>query len=201
MSFIQYAVTLTLVVTGWWGNVIRQLCLRRGFLIRWLTVWFFFCCVQVSLGERWTANLGFCFTLAVLIFGWYKTENKYDAALTRTILCGASFCFFVQELAVLDPALLFVPPYVFQSAALYFFTVALPSIWPRIVCFIGSVQLGYTLWVVFHKGEFIRPSLGDDVFSELLWTSVLTFFVMESVREALLNRWRTTVGPIDKDVT
>lgn len=193
LSVILYAITMTLLLTGWWDQLLLRLNIRRMTLIGWFTIAIIASRLTFFITEEINVNLGFVFVLSAAVYCWGKTTTGYGAMLFGATVFTGSVCYFIREISVVDPALLLLPSGWLQAGVLFLLAgVSVRSLWERMALMTGGITAGYLLSLWHHLGELPVWTFGEPAFFDLVWSCLLGLLIMESIPHvAMWGRWRS----------
>lgn len=188
ISIILYVIMVVLLATGWWSRALASLSLRRMSAIAWLTIGFTASWITFSPHERVQINFGFGFVLFIAGYGWGKTSLSHRLMLFATIIFAGSVCYFIHEMAIIDPALLILPASTLQAGVVLVLAgMSLTGLWPRFALLTGGLTAGYLLSLFRHLNDIPTWHFGDLRFFDLFWVCFIGLLIMESVtRKAAL---------------
>ena len=192
LSVTLYFIAMTLLSTGWWGSLLKRNDIQRRALIAFLTTCFFSGWITIPVAE--TMNVGGAWGLALgtAVYGWRKTDPEQRPMLFAATVLMTAVCYFIREVAVIDPALLFLPADWLQAGALFLLaSTSLKGFWGRVVLVTGGVTSGYTLSLLRHAHELAVMSFGDLALYDLLSVCLFGLTLMESISPVSVGgRWR-----------
>lgn len=193
LSVIQYAIMMTLFLTGWWDRLLQQLHIRRITLIGWLTISIVASRLTIPLTEKVNVSAGFVFVLMAALYSWEKTKAGHGTMLFATTVLTGSVCYFIREISVIDPALLLLSSEWLQAGVFFLLAgLSVKGIWQRIALLTGGLTVGYVLSLWRHLYEMQVLTIGEPAFFDLIWTCLLGLFIMESFPKIVTwGRWRS----------
>lgn len=187
LAWIVYVIMVTLLSTGWWVRLRQQMSISPRLFLIILTVGILLNQIYISVWDHFTLHVGLCFALWVTVVCWRKTTDPF--LMVSAIVLAGSFCYFVREMTMMDPALMLVPDEWLQTITLLllaFTTLSTP--WQRMTMLCGGICLGYGLSLLRHFSQLTERSFGNESLSDLLWVSLFIFFCFQSVPWSLKKR-------------
>lgn len=186
LSVIQYVITVVLLLTGWWTQLLQALNIRCGTLTGWLTLFIVVSQVDIPLTHKLNVNAGFVFIVAAAVFSWRKTDTDQRLMLFSTIALTASSCYFIREMSVIDPALLLLPaPWLQVGVVLLLAGMSVKGVWERTALVTGGLTAGYALSVFRHLHQLTVWSFGTPAFFDLFWSCLIGLLVIENMSRGL----------------
>lgn len=189
LSMITYVSIAILIFSGWWRSLLRRIQLSRTVVVSWLTLFVMASLIHLSPANAFTVNLGFPFMVAFVYVCWRKAPSEQHLTMFSTVTLSGSVCYFIREIAMIDPALLLFPAMWLQAVVtLLLVVMAIRGIWGQIAVLCGGITLGYTMSLFGHMRAMPMVLLGDGAFFDLLWLTFSGLLVIDGLVQTV-KRW------------